>query len=355
MLGYDENYVIESLTSNLPEGINAHKYIEKIISVRKKIPLPSEENLIDIATKFLEQTYINKDDISIISQYAVQLSNGNPRKLKRILLSFYQHLPMQDKIETYELLSLILITALDESGLLKISAIRNSFLEEDGSTLIRNLNNLEDKELKEDSTLILKALKDLEEEYWFEVSSAEYLGIPTSLFGEKRKKTKPKQGYDWRIAIEPLLSKAIKIGFHAPKNLFDPEEELIITPSNKIEPIPEIWNKYLEYYALEGTSIYESNENKLAIIIMSFTDRIENMCPYIPEFLNNAPFLANDKDVIIWLINDEEEEMYPNSKELYERAKNISKGMKYKINFYHTPNENINELVSFLFDVCTAD
>jgi len=143
ILGFDEEYVVKALEKTLPKGIDAEKYVEKIISVRKNTPQPRPYLLNQLAQELLTTlTPFIKKDIPRVAELATELCMGNPRRLKRIILSFIQSFPPDKKLKRAVLLSLIVVTVADEAGLLRDHRVRHAFTKGDEDDIIHALGKV---------------------------------------------------------------------------------------------------------------------------------------------------------------------------------------------------------------------
>ena len=81
ILGYDEDYVLNALKSPvLYEGINPQKYVEKIITVRRKLPIPNMDQTAKYASALIQA--ILKPTRRITWSMASRLCKYRPRKLR---------------------------------------------------------------------------------------------------------------------------------------------------------------------------------------------------------------------------------------------------------------------------------
>ena len=120
VLGYDESYILNCLKEYLPTEIEPKDYMEKIISIKKNIPVPSYDELRIFSENLLLNIVPNiKDHIETLSRIIATLCYWNPKKLKRITLSFIQHLPQEfETLSTEEIVSLLYLTAFNDAGIL---------------------------------------------------------------------------------------------------------------------------------------------------------------------------------------------------------------------------------------------
>ena len=94
VLAYDQEYILNALKTSLPSGIDANKYLEKIVTIQRVLPRATKSHLQSIASAVLRSSLgIEVRDSELIGDHASELAFLNPRRLKRLLLTFVGSLP----------------------------------------------------------------------------------------------------------------------------------------------------------------------------------------------------------------------------------------------------------------------
>jgi hypothetical protein len=90
IIAYDDDYVVNSLgESVLPKGTDPRKYLEKIVTLKRQLPVSHEENLRYFAASLIRQVCEFDEETAIsIGGYAVKLTSSNARRLKSLILLF---------------------------------------------------------------------------------------------------------------------------------------------------------------------------------------------------------------------------------------------------------------------------
>jgi len=345
ILGYDESYVLDAIKGELPEGIDANEFIDKIITLRKNIPLPDLTSLKNIAFKYLEEHSVLNYYLDDLSDYAANLCNWNPRRLKRILLSFKQHMPEED-IGGNNFICLLIMTALDESGLLKYREFSTPIQNDDTSLLITNLSSFSVPKLRDEAKCICDAIEKLNVTSRFTTSSVRNLGLP--VFRQIRKERRIEdfrlKKYDWKPQIFKIFTILSKQDFVVTSDFINGNEELQINEAEKKEIGREILRQIPIFR--RNIAYFSTPEYDLYIV---FTEQNARIAAEIFAFITATPHVVKKKPVTLWIIDDGDLLQQNEIDNFNQSLDEIMEGLKHPAKIICTKYDQIESLVNHLF------
>ncbi|MFH2111415.1 MAG: P-loop NTPase fold protein [Candidatus Bathyarchaeota archaeon] len=346
ILGYSESYVIEAIKNELPEEIDANQFIDKIITLRKNIPLPDLTSLKNIAYKYLQKYPIISDYLDELSEYAANLCDWNPRRLKRILLSFIQHLPAKD-IGENNFICLLIMTALDESGLLKYREFNSAIINNDIDVLLSNLKSLSDSKLEDEAKCICEAIEKLNLTSRFSTVSVQNLGLPifkSTIIKKMVTEYDQSKKYNWKPQIFKIFSVLKKQGLVISSDFFVGDDELCIKNAENTEIKKDIIRQISIFRS--DITYYTTSDYDLYIL---FTEQITRIVAEIYSFISKIPYIVKKMPVILWIIDDGDCIKQIDIEDIRQTLNDINKGLKNPVKIIYTNYDQIDSLIDYLF------
>jgi hypothetical protein len=359
ILGYDEHYVLNALNPVLETGIDSKNYIEKIITISRKLPLPDAILLSKYASNLLESTVgLDKEISDRLGSIAVHLTESNPRRLKKLVLGFSNCLLPCDykSLTDVELSNGLVFYGVSELGLLSENGVLDAFtIGKD--EIWKVFEGLQKKrpELDEKIRGILRAIGSIQ---------TDNLHIPTDLrrnlsvsYDLEFKKTGAPiidSSFDWRDSFKSILEIAAVNGFRVREEINSysynlPPTEITVPPSSKLrkleggETIYEIETNSTRIQLI-FSSLYKSGWNEYSQNSNQFLDNA------IDRLFDNCSYLVRDKCFVLWLIDDANINSYRFGN-WESDANGRSAGLKYPFVFCVTPKEKIQRLISTLLNL----
>jgi len=365
VLGYDEEYVLGALESPvLPPGIDPKKYLEKIVTIRSNVPIPTPRELAVYATRLIRSLLDLHEDVGRLGGLAASLSFNNPRRLKNLVLAFTQFLSSLEykkfSIEHYT--SLLIVSAAVNLNFLaddKIRETMDSGTEEDIVTAIEEFVKKDSTKSKE-AELLIRAVQFIEPRFMPGVVSQLRLSGAIRTPTEEELIERRGERFDWSVSLFPILSSAATRGFKAPPDAVESSGEVIIPPSTKTESLdvktkeqPEICRRLLWGMPKRNCALSWNQSHMIVLLTSSFLHPRQGNLVIDSFFAECAHFVA-EKGFILWIIDDQNLFNEKYSKELVERAQKISKGLKHQFTLQYTLSSKVVPLLTFLLGISSA-
>ena len=373
ILGYSEDYVLGALKPALPSGIDPKKYLEKIVTIKRNVPIPTRAELRAYAEQLLHSMLDldprASEHLPRLGTLATMLSSNNPRRLKNLVLAFTQFLSsIEHKDPSYgKLASLLIASAAANMGFLVNSSIREAIESGHEGEIISAFEAFanEDSSKSKEAKVLIDTVNVIEPQ--FMPGTLSELRLPSAVVFPPSIKasmgTRRPEGFVWSVSLTPILSSAAMRGFKLTSKVIESSSEIVISPSTKTESLDV---KYKEYPKRIQRFIVSSapKSTRKRSCVLSWNQRnmivllTSNMPPLLPRkrrflesfFINCAHFVA-EKGFILWLIDDQGVFDEKHLKILIERAQEISKGLKHPFIFQYTASSKIKSLLTFLLSV----
>jgi hypothetical protein len=361
VLGYDEDYVLGALKSPvLPQGIDPNKYIEKIVTVKRNVPIPTTRNLGVYAANLINSILDLPKHAEILGMAAARLSFNNPRRLKNLILAFTQFALSLEykKFEYIHLRSMLFATTAVNMGFLddKIMETMETGNEDDIVSAIREFAKKDPSKSKEANVLIEEVEKIKPEFVPHIVSELRLAGVLPSIYSSIESVSRH-EGFDWSLSLTPILSSAAKRGFKLPPDIVESSNEIGIVPPAETE---ELDIKYKELPLKRQSTIQRIgksncvvswNQNDMSVLLSSTFSGLPSR--YLEPFFDECPYFTVEKTHILWLIDDNNSFLEDSLKRLIKRAQELSKGLKHPFIFQYTPSSKVRPLLEFLLSIVT--
>ena len=239
VLGFDEDYVLGALKPVLPPGIDPKKYLEKIVTIRRNVPIPTPDELSIYAENILLSMLDLPEHAAKLGSLATDLSHRNPRRLKNLVLTFTQFLSSFEykRFSFSDLLSLLITTAAANMGFLQDDKIMAAVESGRESAIVSTIEEFVEKDSSKskEAKLLIDTVKRITPRFRPDsVSRLRMSGISSPSF-EREPKERQEKVFDWCASLIPILSIASKRGFKPPPNAVDFSSEIVIPPSTKTE------------------------------------------------------------------------------------------------------------------------
>lgn len=367
VLGYDQDYVLKALKNKLPEGIDPKKYLEKIVPQKMHLPVPNYMQQINFAEVFLDSFQkISNEKRSEIAQFAVGLSTGNPRKLKTLLLNFSEHLLYFSKeSRSAELVSLLIICAAFEMGLLSDLEVAKAFNKGDETAIIESLKAYAEKNTKEKSkvNLLLNIVERFNPMFVPNiVKKIRYAEFDYSWSKKRDEEKQSQKAYDWRQIINPIIKSAIVRGFELGREIVKPNGIAIaqLTKVRKQKSSITFLFKELERRRRSPdytVHVLTSGKKKIVIIISSdfqkYSPHVQgrsgvSLTQFLNWVQNNCTAFVKDGKFILWIIDDIGCLSEAEITHFVERAIENSKSLKHSYSICYTHPSNVDKLLTSL-------
>ena len=368
VLAFDENYVLNALKSPvLPPGIDPKKYLEKIVTLRRNIPLANFNAMRIYAEHLIRSASGLHEQVTKLGFLAVQLSGYNPRRLKNIVLGFAQLLsPTKSRdMPIDDLRCILFISAVANMGFLAHAKVMKSLSYGDEAAFKSAITEIAEKDSSKskDAEILIEALGMLElitgllqEIRLSAIAPWEPVSAPIPRSKEMI--------FDWRVSFIPIVAKASVQGFKIPPKLVESSSEVVVVPRStktessdvKYKGHPTRIRRNLRELPQPSCVLSWKQSDMLILLTSSVVGE-----PYeyavrkmIGMFFDEIAYFVARKGFILWIIDDRKllDEKY--IKSLIRRAQEISKGLKNPFMVLYTPASNVAPLLEFLLSVTGA-
>jgi hypothetical protein len=365
VIGYDENYVIKALGPVLPPGIDPSQFLAKIVTVRRQLPSPTEQQLRTYAATLLNKaSHLDESTSAPLANFAERLSHGNPRKLKTLILDFANDtraIPKEAYSDEKSSRSALILVAARRAGLLGDNNILESFGTGDESEIAQKLREYAKStpEKADDANTIANLVEALSP--YFNPAMMSRLRLVARTRGgvveeEEREDRGRRSYFDWSSSLEALLSVGAKRGFSVEPSLSC--GAIRVDAGAKLTRVSRLEFKKKYKGPLVGPSqlsAYELRWSRNEILIVT-SAMMSDYPPrayfgWIESIFSNAPLLVVDDDFTLWVIDDSSVLARNDVSELSSRAEEISKGLKHAFFFRYTDESGIASLLKLLLSV----
>lgn len=219
IVGYDQDYVLNALQSVLPSGIDPKRFLEKIVTIRKALPIPTTTQLATCAVGLLGNlSTLDNDTCTTLARYATSLSLGNPRRLKTLVLVFTDLIasPYCAEFSVNDFVSALLVCDAEQTGLLADDQLQRAFEggseEEISQVLLEIGKKMPERAMDAErlGEILDEILPDFRPNL---VSRLRLIQNPPGEAAKREESSRSAPKFDWRIALSPILSAAAKRGF----------------------------------------------------------------------------------------------------------------------------------------------
>jgi energy-coupling factor transporter ATP-binding protein EcfA2 len=365
VLGYDEDYVLKALKPPvLPEGIDPKRYLEKIVTVRKNLPLPTYDEQISYAENLIKTILGAKSTASKeLAITAMKLSHDNPRALKTLILKFTNAASAlaRDSFQSEDLISFLIATAAADMGLLSYENVRNAIESGEEPDILSALKDVANKDPSKSSEVeaLTEAINYVDPDFQPETLSD--LRLSESLEPPLYRKATPTQtepGFDWKTSFFSILSGAAKHGFAPPQCDVEASAKNVAPLSAKVEVsniISKLWREGPPY-PVESLTVFSLSSKTMNVDVMLTSNSPQSqryINPVIERAFAESPSLAADKSYALWVIDDISwlHGGYVNT--LMTRAREKCNGLRHSFIFLYTPASRIQSLLTFLLDAAS--
>jgi len=364
ILAFDENYVLNALKTVLPQGTDPKRYLEKIVTIRRNLPMPQPINLRAYAEQLIHSMLdLPEGTRKELARMATNLSLSNPRRVKILLLTFTQFLLSMNykTLQPRTLQSMLVTTAASMMGFLADDAIRNAIDSGREDRIISAIEEFakKDSSKSEEAQLLTESIKYMMPRFIPETLAALRLsGKPTFLAREGTKHETPSR-FDWRFSLGPLLSNAIRNGLTFDAKIVESSIKIVIPPSADTVALPasSLLKKShlleLVFGEIESGGGFALGWSKghMIVLLTSFMDNARNARALIGKIFDECAFYVTEKNFILWIIDDQGLLREPTLMAYISRAKMISKGLKHPFIVLYTPASKMAPLLEFLLSV----
>ena len=370
VLGYDEDYVLNALKSPvLPPGIDPKKYLEKIVTVRRNVPIPTYMDLTAYATRLIHSMSDLAKHAERLGLLATTLSSNNPRRLKNLVLSFTQLVSsVESKHLSFEdLESSLVTTTAANMGFLGDDKIRDAVESGDEGAIISAIQGLVEKDppKSKEAEILIDAVKNIRPKFRPGMVTLLRLDDYSKLFPGVPPRPYRIETFDWSTSFITILSSAAMQGFKLPHEHVVFSGEIVIPPSTKTESLgikykeqPERIQRLLKPLLTHGCVLSWNQSDLIVLLMSSISLSPELAMPrgmavhrIINGFFAECAHFVAEKSFILWLIDDQGLFGEESLKRQIERAQKMSKGLKHPLIFQYTPSSKIKPLLTFLLSV----
>lgn len=356
VLGYDENYVLDALKIPvLPEGTDQKKYLEKIVTIRRTLPMPKYNEMIRYAGNLLKSTLDLDERIATrLGMSAINLSFGNPRRVKNLILAFVSSLSSIEKIknEPVDALHSYLVTnAATDMGLLSDYNVREALesgIEENIIIALRTFAKKNPPKSKEASAVISE-LEVIEPDFPPDTMQTLRLSFKPDISHRESRLERTRE-FDWSISLFPILLNAASRGFKLPSEIEESSREIVVPPITKTKNFKETqFSKELEG-AVQDAYVLSWDQGDMIVLISSLITTPDSRM-VLDFFLSQCARFVAKKGLILWVIDDQNKFTEEYCKIMIKRAQEISMGLKHPFTFQYTPPSKIQALLTFLLNL----
>lgn len=378
VLGYDEDYVLNALKPPvLPPGIDPKKYLEKIVTIRRNVPIAKEDDLSTYAENLIKPLLDlpREADVKRLSMLASVLSSNNPRRLKNIVLTFTQLASSvgSDMFSFDYLASFLIISAAAHMGFLANSSIRKALIEGMEDDIVSAIQEFakENPTKGDEATAMINTVRSIAPRFRIgslealrlyeesELARAEGTGRTREIASER--------AFDWNNSFLPIISTAAMRGFEISREIVEFSSKIVVPPSTKakgssptVEELPETIRLVLLRRVSGGPQLRSfalswDKGDMIVLLTSSFTSvrhPREATAP-INSFFNESSRFVVEKSFVLWIIDDRAFLGKRVIERYIQRAREISKGLKHPFIFLCTPASKISSLLTYLLSVTT--
>ncbi len=361
VLGYDEEYVLNALKSPvLPEGIDPKRYVEKIVTIRKNLPVPGRGEQIAYADNLIQAILHVESNVSRKAAIvATKLSRDNPRTLKNLILKLTNAaLSMKKRgLDYQDLVSLLIALTLADMGLLSFEDIRSAVEmgdEESITSTLKNVANRNPSRAEEIATLA-RTIEYIAPNFDPRILDSLRLYASDPSLPQERTKEETGSRFEWKTSLFPILSNAAKLGFQFPQRTVEASESGVgleadarlddISFMSKVEVLRS--RSHPQMYSLATKTL------NIDVLLTSSLAPEEEITVHalINHVFAECPTLASDQSYALWMIDDASLLSKEEVDSLKARAREKCKGLKHSFIFQYTSVSNIQSLLTFLLNV----
>jgi hypothetical protein len=370
VLGYDGEYVVDALKPPvLPVGTDPRRYLEKIVTIRRSIPLPTWSALSSYALRLLE-VGLGLDTAAArgLARSVVRLSMSNPRRLKSLILTFAGSVPLRilNGLDQPSLASMFVAHAAVNFGLVSDDSVRDAMNSGDEDKTRSALQELakKDPSRSAEANLIVGEVEHLSPRFamgtlqTMRMAPGGRYSLDLLSPGDGREETHKR--FDWASFLSPVLSNAAKGGFKLSEAVVESAQETVVPPSTEVKS-----GKAAEGRALKvaGTGElgrlywnYELSWDKcnMFIIVVSRvskdygSDSPAAIFSTVGEYFDKCPNLVRDRSCALWVIDDVGRYEGPQAQSMIATATAMSEGLKHPFVFMYTSLSKIEPLLGYL-------
>jgi len=375
VLGYDEEYVLNALREPvLPSGIDPRKYLEKIVTVRRKLPIPKSDQLRSYAMHHLQSVLGLKEEVCIfLGNLVHSLSFDNPRRLKILVLNFENFLSSVEhkKLSRGALESILVTCAAADMGFLAEDGVRMAFISGNEARIISALKEFAAKypdKTKEANTLI-QVVEWLRPRFVQNMPISMRLTSDSLRLPSQGRPTQERPGLQtsvastWKMALVSILSNASSRGFKLGSDTVEPGE-IAVSSSTKVERFlldeANLFKAILHRPPKSPIFLLRSDRSNIVLLFSSDVERDPRRRPLgeihrlLLSIFRNCAKIVSKKGLIVWVIDDANAIDKTWGSPLVKEAQEMSKGLKHPFIFQWTPISKIKPLVEYLLSVVGA-
>jgi hypothetical protein len=375
VIGFDEDYVLNALNAPvLPVNIEPRKFLEKIVTVRKSLPVPAPRQLTACAAKLLESLLgLELRRCERVAEWATRLCAANPRRLKTLVLSFSNslHLLKYEELDDTALISALLVCCAEQMGLLADSNLRATFDSGNEDDIKTALGELRTKrpDKAQDVDILSTQMDTISPQFEEGLVSALRFGPRQRLFHDELRadsEEAPAKTFDWRTSLNTILPKAIRQGFTLGSAIALGSAKVTIPTNTKGTSdfddfgfFREMQAFFKRRYDMGCRILLDWKDGCVAVFVSSeFSPRTRSSAirggSWIQHMFDDAPQLVVGKAFIVWIIDDGGYLTDRVVQAFIAQAKIKSKGLVHPLIFVCTRSSQVPALLSYLLDVCTG-
>jgi len=377
VIGYDEDYVINALNAPvLPVGIDPRKFLEKIVTVRKSLPIPTREQLA-ICTEALlgSMLSLDTDKLKSLAYWATSLLPANPRRVKTLILTYSNilHSLKYKEFTEVPLLSSLLVCGAEQMGLLADANLREAFDRGNEEEIQSSLGEIRTKrpDKAQDVDMLSERVQDLSPHFVPGLVTELRLGL-SSRWRQSEESPVLEQthenAFDWSASLDTILPRAVSRGFTLGPSIAVGSAEVTV-PANKVTSGLHDFDFFRETddyiarrFGMRCRSRLGWKDRNVAVFVTSeFMARHagidspgRGITAMVAHTFDTAPNLVADKAFILWLIDDAGIIRDSDVGHFVARAKEISKGLVHPFIFVYTQPSQVPALLSYMLDVCAG-
>jgi len=369
VLAYDEDYVLKALKPPvLPIGIDPKRYLEKIVTIRRRVPTPSSRDFrIYAQNLIISDLKLEEELAQRLAVSALTLCGDNPRKLKSIILLFTQLLAssvIEHENDLALLQSLLFTSATAYMSFLTDDNIRTAIEAGEEERIEEAINKFTEKEpsKRKEADNLIREISRLKP--GFRPRTLTGLGLyerrGTLYLGPDRapSRVRSAEAFDWSVSFLPILEGATKQGFKLPSEAATPSSEVVVGPVAMIKNVKtryargpmHVMRAVRRYLRNDGWALSWNQHEMVILFTSSFASR-RSADSILRVILNNSTYFAAQKCFILWVIDDVKMYKENDLRNYIERAQEMCKGLRNPFIFQYTLSSQINNLLRFLLKV----
>ena len=294
----------------------------------------------------------------MLKRYAARLSLSNPRKLKRLILTFAQLISSIEHyhmLKEHELYSMLFATAAFDMGLLTDEKVAQT-IEEGGYDEVKvALQELAEKnpDKRKAAELLIGLPPPLVSG---SVSKLRLAGVLSSEPSETVPGETTRREFDWSKSFIPILSSAAKRGLALASNIAESSVKIVIPQNTDVKNFKVETHVPFALREVYKRGCVLSWADSDMFVLLSSHINIRLSRRVIDWLFDECSRFVAEKRFIFWLIDDvglfAEREYY--LKRLMLEAQKKSKGLKNPFVFVYTPYSKVEALLKYLLDVITS-